>query len=65
MHRIAEEGIAAHWNYKEKNKHNRRDNVYSWLRQILEWQQFADSSEEFIKTVTGDSPENICFAKCC
>ena len=54
MHRIAEEGIAAHWNYKEKNKHNRRDNVYSWLRQILEWQQFADSSEEFIKTVTGD-----------
>lgn len=54
MHRIAEEGVAAHWNYKEKNKHNRRDNVYSWLRQILEWQQFADNSEEFIRTVTGD-----------
>ena len=41
-------------NIQKKNKHNRRDNVYSWLRQILEWQQFADSSEEFIKTVTGD-----------
>lgn len=54
MHRIAEEGVAAHWSYKEKNKYNRRDNVYSWLRQILEWQQMADSSEEFIKTVTGD-----------
>lgn len=54
MHRIAEEGVAAHWNYKEKNKHNRRDNVYSWLRQILEWQQVSDTSEEFIKTVTGD-----------
>ena len=54
MHRIAEEGIAAHWNYKEKNKHNRRDNVYSWLRQILEWQQVTDNSEEFIQTVTGD-----------
>lgn len=54
MHKIAEEGIAAHWNYKEKNKHNRRDNVYSWLRQILEWQQVSDNSEEFIQTVTGD-----------
>lgn len=54
MHRIAEEGIAAHWNYKEKNRHNRRDNVYSWLRQILEWQKDSDNSEEFIKTVTGD-----------
>lgn len=54
MHRIAEEGVAAHWNYKEKNKHNRRDNVYSWLRQILEWQQVTDNSEEFIQTVTGD-----------
>lgn len=54
MHKIAEEGIAAHWTYKEKNKHNRRDNVYSWLRQILEWQQTTDSSEEFIQTVTGD-----------
>lgn len=54
MHRIAEEGIAAHWTYKEKTKQNRRDNVYSWLRQILEWQNVADNSEEFIKTVTGD-----------
>lgn len=54
MHVIAEEGIAAHWTYKEKNKSNRRDNVYSWLRQILEWQNVADNSEEFIKTVTGD-----------
>ncbi len=54
MHRIAEEGIAAHWNYKEKTKQSRRDNVYSWLRQILEWQNVADNSEEFIKTVTGD-----------
>lgn len=54
MHVIAEEGIAAHWTYKEKNKSNRRDNVYSWLRQILEWQNVADTSEEFIKTVTGD-----------
>lgn len=53
MHRIAEEGIAAHWNYKESNKSQRRDNVYSWLRQILEWQTETDNSQEFIETVTG------------
>lgn len=54
MHRIAEEGIAAHWNYKEKTKHDRKDNIYSWLRQILDWQKEVETSEEFIKTVTGD-----------
>lgn len=54
MHAVAEDGIAAHWNYKEKNKNSKADNVYSWLRKILEWQNEADTSEEFIKTVTGD-----------
>ncbi len=54
MHEIAEEGIAAHWNYKEKKKNTKSDNVYSWLRKILEWQNEADTSEEFIETVTGD-----------
>ena len=54
MHAIAEDGIAAHWNYKEKRKNTKSDNVYSWLRKILEWQSEADTSEEFIQTVTGD-----------
>ena len=54
MHAIAEDGIAAHWNYKEKRKNSKADNVYSWLRKILEWQSEADTSEEFIETVTGD-----------
>ena len=54
MHAIAEDGIAAHWNYKEKRKNSKADNVYSWLRKILEWQNEADTSEEFIQTVTGD-----------
>ncbi len=56
MHRIAEEGIAAHWEYKEKSKDSKgkSKNIYSWLRKILEWQNEADSSEEFIETVTGD-----------
>ena len=54
MHAIAEDGIAAHWNYKEKRNNSKADNVYSWLRKILEWQNEADTSEEFIQTVTGD-----------
>ena len=54
MHGIAEEGVAAHWSYKERGKVTKKDHVYSWLRQILEWQQEADNSEEFVKTVTGD-----------
>ncbi|MEI6857012.1 bifunctional (p)ppGpp synthetase/guanosine-3',5'-bis(diphosphate) 3'-pyrophosphohydrolase [Psychrilyobacter sp.] len=54
MHAIAEDGIAAHWNYKEKRKNSKADNVYSWLRKILEWQSEADTPEEFIQTVTGD-----------
>jgi RelA/SpoT family (p)ppGpp synthetase len=54
MHDIAEEGVAAHWTYKEKKTSAKADHVYSWLRKILEWQQEADNSEEFIETVTGD-----------
>ncbi len=54
MHEIAEEGVAAHWTYKEKKTSAKSDHVYSWLRKILEWQQETDNSEEFIETVTGD-----------
>ena len=40
MHRIAEEGIAAHWKYKEGRVGAGRDEQYFlWLRQLLEWQQ--------------------------
>src|SRR4029450_9453063 len=40
MHRIAEEGIAAHWKYKEGRVGADRDEQYFlWLRQLLEWQQ--------------------------
>ncbi len=39
-HRIAEEGIAAHWKYKEGRLGADRDEQhFLWLRQLLEWQQ--------------------------
>lgn len=46
MHRIAEEGIAAHWKYKEgKLKDTSEDETFKWLRHLVEWQQEADSRE--------------------
>ncbi|MBK7598850.1 MAG: bifunctional (p)ppGpp synthetase/guanosine-3',5'-bis(diphosphate) 3'-pyrophosphohydrolase [Acidobacteria bacterium] len=40
MHRIAEEGIAAHWKYKEgKGADASEDERLKWLRRLVEWQQ--------------------------
>ncbi|MGB6942002.1 MAG: RelA/SpoT family protein, partial [Bryobacteraceae bacterium] len=40
MHRLAEEGIAAHWKYKEGRKGPGADDQrIKWLRQLVEWQQ--------------------------
>ncbi|MEZ5287669.1 MAG: hypothetical protein R2712_23280 [Vicinamibacterales bacterium] len=44
MHRRAEEGIAAHWKYKEGRVGAGRDEQhFQWLRQLLEWQQEVGS----------------------
>ncbi|MGL5125590.1 MAG: RelA/SpoT family protein [Fusobacteriaceae bacterium] len=51
MHKIAEEGIAAHWSYKEKVAVNKNDEVYGWLRGVIETQQ-NENSEEFVKSFT-------------
>jgi GTP diphosphokinase / guanosine-3',5'-bis(diphosphate) 3'-diphosphatase len=55
MHRIAEEGIAAHWAYKEgKNALSHDDEKFAWLRQLLEWQQDLKDPKEFLDTVKVD-----------
>ncbi len=55
MHRIAEEGIAAHWRYKEKSAISQREEQqYAWLRQLLEWQKDVPDAREFMETVKGD-----------
>jgi len=49
MHRIAEEGVAAHWKYKEGgavSATGRDDQRFSWLRQLLEWQRDVSTSRE-------------------
>ena len=50
MHRIAEEGIAAHWKYKEGRVGTKPDEQYfRWLRQLIEWQQEIRDPQEFIQ----------------
>src|SRR6202011_3809256 len=41
MHRIAEEGIAAHWKYKagEGSVTARDEERLNWIRQLVEWQK--------------------------
>jgi GTP pyrophosphokinase len=52
MHRIAEEGIAAHWKYKEGRIGSERDEQYfHWLRQLLEWQQEVRDPQEFMQNL--------------
>ena len=55
MHRIAEEGIAAHWLYKEKKSgKDKLDESLLWLRQLLETQQDTKDPREFMDTVRVD-----------
>src|SRR5438874_5329753 len=55
MHRIAEEGIAAHWVYKEGKSSGRDEQQkFAWLRQLMEWQQDLKDPREFLETVKVD-----------
>src|SRR5215210_581446 len=61
MHRTAEEGIAAHWKYKEGRVGAGRDEQYFvWLRQLLEWQQEVRDPQEFLQNLKIDLyPEEV------
>jgi GTP pyrophosphokinase len=52
MHRMAEEGIAAHWKYKEGRVGDQKDDRYfQWMRQLLEYQQEVRDPQEFIQNL--------------
>jgi GTP pyrophosphokinase len=64
MHRMAEEGIAAHWKYKEGRVGDQRDERhFQWLRQLLEYQQDVRDPREFIQHLKVELyPEEVyCF----
>jgi len=61
MHRIAEEGIAAHWKYKEGKKGPADDDQrIAWLRHLVEWQRDVQDPGEFMSTLKVDLyPEEV------
>ena len=55
MHRVAEEGIAAHWRYKEGEEFQVSDiQRFAWLRQLLEWQENLQDPQEFLHSLKED-----------
>ena len=62
MHRIAEEGIAAHWKYKANGSpiSARDEQRLAWVRQLVEWQREMTDPNEFISTLKIDLyPEEV------
>jgi GTP pyrophosphokinase len=60
MHKMAEEGISAHWKYKDGPVTARDEQRLSWLRQVVEWQQDVSDPNEFLSTLKIDLyPEEV------
>ncbi len=55
MNNIAEYGIAAHWQYKEKRESaDTFDKRLSWIREVMEWQGGLKDSKEFLESIKDD-----------
>ncbi len=61
MHRVAEEGIAAHWKYKAGDNVSAKDEArLAWVRQLMEWQREMSDPNEFMSTLKIDLyPEEV------
>ncbi|MGA8037235.1 MAG: bifunctional (p)ppGpp synthetase/guanosine-3',5'-bis(diphosphate) 3'-pyrophosphohydrolase [Candidatus Acidiferrales bacterium] len=62
MHRIAEQGVAAHWKYKDgaRDISNADDQRIVWMRQLIEWVQEMQEPSEFLSTLRVDLyPEEL------
>ena len=63
MHRIAEEGIAAHWKYKGIKSEGKFDKKISWMKQVNEWQKESEDAKDFLSMLHIDffEDEMFCF----
>jgi GTP pyrophosphokinase len=61
MHRIAEQGVAAHWKYKDgKEVSDADDQRIVWMRQLIEWVKEMQEPSEFMSTLRVDLyPEEV------
>ncbi len=52
MHRVAEEGIAAHWSYKERRAYHEKDaERFTWLKQMVDLQKELKNPQELLEGV--------------
>ena len=62
MHRIAEEGIAAHWRYKESGgESSQADSIFQWLRQLVE----AGQGPSFLNSMLLSKPSPLSLSVAC
>lgn len=62
MHRIADEGIASHWRYKEKDAIEDKDSRYiSWLRDLIKSQKDSRDAREFLEAVKGEVVPEVVY----
>src|ERR1700722_17503199 len=60
MHKVAEEGIAAHWKYKDGPVSAQDEQRLAWLRQVVEWQRDVSDPNEFLTALKVDLyPEEV------
>ena len=60
MHKMCEEGIAAHWKYKDGPVSAQDEQRLAWLRQVVEWQRDVSDPNEFLSTLKVDLyPEEV------
>jgi guanosine-3',5'-bis(diphosphate) 3'-pyrophosphohydrolase len=62
MNRTAEEGIASHWKYKEKDTLKEKDSKYiSWLRELVQSQKELGDAREFLEVVKGEVVPDVIY----
>ena len=55
MDRLAENGLASHWLYKEGGRVRAKDvRQFTWLREMLDWQKMESDSREFLRSLRFD-----------
>ncbi len=62
MHRIAEEGIASHWRYKEKGELDEKNSKYiAWLRDLVQGQKDLPDAVDFLEAVKGEVVPEVVY----
>jgi GTP diphosphokinase / guanosine-3',5'-bis(diphosphate) 3'-diphosphatase len=54
MQHMAEQGVAAHWKYKDDKPASEDDQRITWMRQLIEWSQELEEPGEFLSTLKVD-----------